>query len=377
MKRRIWIPIVVLVLASMACSLFGRAEEAIEMGKEAATRVADLATEVGGEGLGTLVPELAEEATPEQEPTTEAPSGDDDETAGREDEAAEPEIDIDAVEGLDSYRTRFSARWVPEEGEAENITLEEAHTRNPRAQRLVMGGMVEGESVEIVQIEDQSWMCSGEACTQMQADPEDLAASFSDEALFDPDEMVSDADMTFVGRETVNGVQTRHYELDMTGMRAAYMAQGDVFDPKGEVWVADEPDLPRVTVRLALSWTEVRDGETGEAGFTYEAYDINEPFTIEPPEGAAGSGLPDDVPAYPNAQETFSMEGMTSFETEDAVADVAEFYRNGLAAGGWTLESDDEFGAMVQQEWTKEGRALSLMVSEDDDVTSVLITVEG
>lgn len=71
------------------------------------------------------------------------------------------------------------------------------------------------------------------------------------------------------------------------------------------------------------------------------------------------------------------MEGMTSFETEDAVADVAEFYRNGLAAGGWTLESDDEFGAMVQQEWTKEGRALSLMVSEDDDVTSVLITVEG
>jgi len=370
-------PIVVLVLASMACSLFGRAEEAIEMGKEAATRVADLATEVGGEGLGTLVPELAQEATPEQAPTTEAPSGDDDETAEREDEAADPGIDIDAVEGLDSYRTRFSAGWVPEEGEAENITLEEAHTRNPRAQRLVMGGMMEGESVEIVQIEDQSWMCSGGSCTQMQADPEDLAASFSDEALFDPDEMVSDADMKFVGRETVNGVRTRHYELDMTGMGAAYMAQGDVLDPKGEVWVADEPDLPRVTVRLALSWTEVRDGLTGEAGFTYEAYDINEPFTIEPPEAAGDSGLPDDVPAYPNAQETFSMEGMTSFETEDAVADVAEFYRDGLGAAGWTLESDDELGVMVQQEWTKEGRVLSLMVYENDDMTSVFITIEG
>ena len=349
------------------------------MGKEAATRIADMATQVGDEGLATLVPEMSEEATPEQEAPTAEPSGDDDETEGSEGESevAEPEIDIEAVEGLDSYRTRFSVGWVPEEGDGENITLEEAHTREPRAQRLVMGGMIEGESVEIVQIEDQSWMCSGGSCTQMQADPEDLASSFNDEALFDPDEMVSDADMKFVGRETVNGVQTRHYELDMKGMEAAYMAQGDVFDPKGEVWVADEPDLPRLTVRLAMSWTEERDGVTGESTFTYEAYDINEPFTIEPPEAAGDSGLPDDVPAYPNAQETFSMEGRTSFETEDAVADVAECYRDGREAAGWTLESDDEMDVMVQQEWTKEGRVLSLMVSENDDMTSVFITIEG
>jgi len=377
MKRRIWIPIVVLVLASMACSLFGRAEEAIEMGKEAATRVADMATEVGEEGLATLVPEMSEEATPEQEAATEAPSeGEESEAEGDAEDAA-PQIDTDALEGLDSYRARFSAEWVPEEGEGETFSFEEAHTRNPAAQRLAMEGMMEDESVEIVQIEDQSWMCTGGACTQMQADPEELASGFSDAALFNPGETLDDADTRFVGRETVNGVQTRHYELDLTAMETAFLAQGDVSDPSGEVWVADEPDLPQLAVRFVMSWTEIRDGVTGEAGFTYETYDINQPFTIEPPEGAGASGLPEDVPAYPNGEQTFSMEGMTSFETADPVADVAEFYRNGLAAEGWTAESDDDFDGLVQQQWTKDGRTLNVMVSEEDDVTSVIITIEG
>jgi hypothetical protein len=337
-----------------------------------------MATEVGEEGLGTLVPEMSEDATPEQEAPTDEPSDEGGEAVASEGEdgGAEPEIDTNALEGLDSYRARFSAEWLPEEGEGETFSFEEAHTRNPRAQRLAMEGMMDGESVEIVQIEDQSWMCTGGACTQMQADPEDLASGFSDAALFNPGETLDDADTTFVGRETVNGVETRHYRLDLTAMEAAFLAQGDVSDPQGEVWVADEPDLPQLAVRFVMSWTEVRDGVTGDAGFEYETYDINEPFTIEPPEGAGESGLPEDVPAYPNGQQTFSMEGMTSFETEDPVADVAEFYRNGLAAEGWTSESDDDFESLVQQVWTKDGRTMNLMVSEDEDVTSVMITIE-
>jgi len=379
MKRRSWIPIIVLVLASVACSLFGRAGEAIEMGKEAATRVADLATEVGGEGLATLVPELSEEATPDLEAAPEESSGGGEDEGQPEDEGAGPEIDEDALDGLDSYRTRFTVEWTPEEGEGEDeaFALEQAHTRNPRAQRMTMVGMFEDESMEIVQIEDKSWMCSGGSCTQMAADPEELASSFTDAALFDPYDMVDDAGTKFVGRETVNGLQTRRYQLDLEPMRTAYLAQGDISDPEGDVWVVDEAGLPKMAVRLVMSWKEVRDGVTGRAGYTYEMYDINEPFTIEPPEGAADSGLPEDVPAYPNARETFSMEGMTSFETDDPVADVAEFYRNGLAAEGWTVESDDEMGALVQQEWTKDGRVLNVMVSEDDDVTSVMIMIEG
>lgn len=373
MKRRIWLPITLLVLASLACSIFGGAREAIELGQEAATQVSEVATTVGEEGVATLIPESSEDETTEEQTTSE-------ETGSQEpaeEEVADPDLDVDALEGLDSYRARFQADWNPDEGEGETFTFEEARTRSPSAQRLLMKGMSEDETVEIVQIEDQSWMCTGGACTQMQADPDDLASSFSEAAMFDPAGTVDDADATFVGRERVNGIQSRHYKLNLTAMQATFLAQGDVSDVDGDVWIADEPDLPELAVRLEMSWTETRDDVTGQSTFLYETYDINAPFTIEPPQGAAESGLPEDVPSYPNAEQTFSMGGMATFETPDAVSDVADFYRENLAAEGWTVESDDDMEDMVQQVWSKGERTLTLLASNQDGVSSVMISIEG
>ena len=366
-------PITLLVLASLACSIFGGAREAIELGQEAATQVSEAATAVGEEGMATLIPGSSEDETTEEQTATEEAESQE----PVEEEVADPDLDADALEGLESYRARFTAEWNPEEGEGETFTFEEAHTRSPSAQRLLMKGMAEDETVEIVQIEDQSWMCTGGTCTQMQADPEDLAAGFSEAAMFDPAGTVDDADTTFVGRERVNGVQTRHYKLNLTAMQAAFLAQGDVSDVDGDVWIADESDLPELAVRFEMSWTETREDVTGQSTFVYETYDINDPFTIEPPEGAEESGLPDDVPPYPNAEETFSMAGMVTFETPDSVSDVADFYRENLAAEGWTVESDDEMEGMVQQVWSKDGRALTLLVSDEDGASSVMISIEG
>jgi hypothetical protein len=362
MKGRSWLPLTLLVLASLACSVFGRAERAIEVGKEAATKVSEVATTVGEEGLATLVPESAEEGGVAEGASDEEP--------------APPAIDADALAGLDSYRTRFSAAWKPAEGEPEIIAFEEAHTRDPRARHFVMEGSTEDQSLEIVQIEDRSWMCGGGVCSEMEADPDELAASFSDAAMFDPGDMTDDANASFVGREEINGIQTRHYSLKLTPAQVALMAEGDVSDVVGDAWIADEPGLPKFAVRFEMSWAEKRQDLMGEASFVYETYDVNAPFTIEPPEGADESGLPDDVPVYPNGEETFSMADMTTFDSPDGVTTVADFYRERLPAEGWTAESDDDMETMVQQVWKKGDRMLTLVVTEQDGGSTAMITLE-
>ena len=377
MRKRILVPMTLLVLASLACSLFGRAEEAIEMGKEAATRVSEAATVIGEEAVATLMPDSSEDEAAADESAAQESAKEDTAAEEPSGEEPQPELDVDALTGLESYRARFEAEWKPVEGEGESFMFEEAHTRTPSAQSLVMKGMGQDESVEIVQIEDKSWMCTAGSCSQMQADPEELASSFSDAAMFDPAGVWDDADPTLLGREQVNGVQTRHYRLNLSPMQAAFLAQGDVSELSGEIWIADEPDLPDLAVRFKMSWTEKRGEVTGQSSFIYETFDINAPFTIEPPEGAADSGLPDDVPAYPNGEQSFSMAGMTSFETSDGVSEVGDFYRERLAAEGWTIGSDDEMEGMVQQVWNKDERTLTLLVSEEEDGSSIMISIEG
>jgi hypothetical protein len=236
--------------------------------------------------------------------------------------------------------------------------------------------MGDDETMEIVQIDDQSWMCTGGTCTQMQADPDELASGFSDAAMFDPSGVWDDADPEFLGREKVNGIQTRHYRLNLSPLQASFLAEGDVSDLNGEIWIADEGNLPELAVRFEMSWTEERQEVTGQGSFSYETFDINAPFAIEPPEGASESGLPEDVPAYPGGEQTFSMAGMTNIETSDSVSDVGEFYREGLVAEGWAIGSDDEMEGFIQQVWNKGDRTLTLLVSEEDYGSSIMVSVE-
>ena len=367
MKRAIWLPLVLLVLASLACSAFGAAEKAVEVGQEAATRASEAATAVGEGVMDTPEGEESEEATQETEPDG---SGESDE------EATAPKLDPDALSGLDSYRTRVRMEWVPEEGDPEGTSMEQAHTRDPQAQRFVVEGGT-GDDFEFVQIGEQAWYCAGGACSQAQADPEDLIAGFGEEMMFDPDDMADEANATFVGQEEVNGVQSRHYRLDLSAMETALLAQGEVSDVESNVWIADESGLPKFTVRFHMTWNETREERSGSGELFYEVFDVNEPISIEPPEGAERSGLPEDVPAYPNAEDSFSMEGMTSFTASDDVSTVADFYAEGLEAQGWTMANEEDMGEdAVNQLWQKDERELMLMITSEEGGSNVAIMIE-
>ncbi|HHS97201.1 MAG TPA: hypothetical protein ENK08_04790 [Chloroflexi bacterium] len=338
-KRYIWIVGVLLLLASLACSL-GSAGGPTEQPS-------------GGEQEETV------EVT-EQPPATE--------------EEAEPEVAPGALKSLNSYRVRITWQWTAENGESEQMVIEQEATKEPPAQRIVITSAQEEGAIEFVQIGDKAWSCFNGSCIQTEQDPEELADQFGEEAFTDP-ATYFDTEKEFVGRETVNGINTRHYVLHLSPLEAAALSGGEITDLQSEVWVADEGDLPTFVVRFILKWKGTQNDQQGEGQYIYEVYAINAPIIIEPPEGAP-TGLPEDVPAYPNAQDTAVMGGMITFSTPDEASVVAQFYKDQMPTEGWTLSDETDLGGMVSQTWTKEGRTLNLMISPGDEGTSVMIMLE-
>lgn len=345
MKNKVWVALIVLVLLSLACSLGGGGN--------------------GGEGGGE--PETGGGGG-EVQPTT-AP-------VGSTEEPEAPQLDPDALSQLSSYRGRMITRITSADGTVQVSEILVEETRDPLAQRYVI--TAEGSETELVHIGDTTWLCSEGFCMQSQQSAEEFASDFGEGLLYNPEDISSitgDSDYDYVGRETVNGIRTKHYVLNITPAEAAALIEEDVTDLHFEIWVADEANLPAFSVRVRMRWTGTTEGQQGTYEYEYEILEVNTPFTIEPPEGA-GAGFPADVPQYPGATDLAMMGGMITFATADSVEAVAAFYRDMLAAQGWTMTGEEQMG-MVIQSWSKEGRNLSLMISSDGSgKTSVLITLE-
>ncbi len=342
MDRRLWIVAVILLLtASLACSLVGRgATEQPGAGGEAATPA------------GTEVQEPAEETGGETAPP--------------------PEVSSNALAGLNSYRARIAYRWATDSGTVESMVVEMDETREPPARRYRVSSEDEAEAVEYVQIGNTAWYCFGGTCGQTEQDPEEAIEQFGADLKFDPAGFLS-GDYRYAGRETVNGIACRHYELLLSPAEvAAITASEDVTDVEAEAWIADESGLPSFVVRFILTWRGTTNGQPGEGQYQYDIYEVNSAFTIEPPEGAP-TGLPEDIPLYPNASGVSLMQGMASFTTSDAVEAVGQFYKDQLPGMGWTLQEETAISGTIMQTWVKGDRSLSVMVSSSDSTTQVVL----
>ncbi|MGB9870654.1 MAG: hypothetical protein ACPLYD_03230 [Anaerolineae bacterium] len=347
-KRLVWGAIALLVLAAMACSLGGKT-----------------ATPPPG---ATGAPPSGSQATVPPPSPTEGPATE---------EAPPLKIAPNALENLNSYRSRLVWRQTVEGSATETLTMEQEETREPAARRIVItveGGDNPG-TMELVQIGDTSWMCSPDSgCIQTQTSGEELTG-FGEGMIFKPEDFAS-SDYQYVGRDTVNGVRSRHYTLNITPEMLMGMVQGTVTATKAEVWVADEAGMPEYVTRFTLSWEGTQeDGKKIQGDWAYEVYDVNKPVTIQPPEGA--TGVPEDIPFYPGATDQTIMGALIMFSSADPVANVAEFYRQEMPRQGWTAGEEGTLGNIITQEWTKGDRKASLMISpKDEGGCSVMISIE-
>lgn len=93
---------------------------------------------------------------------------------------------------------------------------------------------------------------------------------------------------------------------------------------------------------------------------------------------------PADVPVFPKAKVTSSIEGagaanmiMAVFETGKAIADAKDFYKAELPKQGWEITNEVEADKLFILAASKDARAVSITVSKDAESGQTVISVNA
>ena len=297
-------------------------------------------------------------------------------------------IDTDGLSRLDSYRV--VDRWhslSDADGYEESATTTRAVTHNPAAEHLTM--VVDGRVTEQVRVGDHVWLEYGGQWVMMHtsqydgADVEALSAEYQvgSEAWVS---QLGQGDYAFVGREALNGLQTRHFEVEHVTKWDALLGEDSGLgedDPAqrgaADVWVADEADLPALLVRLVLTMSLELDGESMHWTVQRDVVEVNQAIAIRPPEGRALGSLPEGVPLDPEGVIMVSQAESTYLLTDGAtIEEVHAFYAEALAAAGWDPVGEPLVEVdTIATSWTLDERPLSLLVAPDEETEAIAVVL--
>jgi hypothetical protein len=324
------------------------------------------------------------ETPPPAEPAAPAPSGDLDPAS------------ITTLTDLSSYRSFMSivvTEIVDGQETTESVDFDVEFTSEPLAQHVSISGSGFEEtsgtdSVEWYLLEDMLYMSLGpdEWLSMPASEGEDLTAS-----LVEPDALLDDTcGWQSQGATTLDGIQVERWTVNKEQIEACMPPEeltglGELTDAGGEMFVAvdggyvTQLDLyyAGTNLDLGLAATEQPVVE-GRLDFSYKLTDVNQPFTIDlPPGAAAAASGPEDIPIPDNAQEVTNMGGLITFTSPDSPAQVADYYQAQMPGFGWSQVSVEDLGGMFMLEFSKEGKTASIMLQPGDaGGTSALITVE-
>jgi hypothetical protein len=164
------------------------------------------------------------------------------------------------------------------------------------------------------------------------------------------------------GSETVNGVGSGQYTFDERAFGETGFTQST-----GQVWVASDSG---VVVRYLLTTTAGKEyfGEGGEGTFTWEynLTDINQPVTIELPDGCP-EGLV-DAPLMPTAQDINRQPGVTIYSSAGSLQDGLTFYTEQMPALGWEALGDPGVGdTMAVADFVQGDQQLTVIVTSTEN----------
>jgi hypothetical protein len=391
MKNLKWIVLAIL-LASLVLGLAACGEEA------APTAVP---TQVGQAATDTIAPEPTDTPVP---PT---------DTPEPTEEPAE-DLDVGGLEqpaDLDSFRTTFVVSWngtAADGSEASgSMELFIEFVREPLAQHISIGGdfpgleelgVAEDTTMDIYVVGDTMYMNLFGSWLQMPAD-EESTAQFEEMAFVASEDMLQDLrDTTYEGRETYNGIETKHYSFDETSFDPADMQGMEIEEASGNVYIAVEGNyLVHMDVSMTGMNLQLPTGEAdqtmqdGTMEIVVDLHDINEPFTIELPEEALsseglpfgvpepGEDMPADIPIPEDAQELFaSSSGLITFESPSSTEELASFYQAEMPKNGWTEVKVEQIADLFDMEYRKDNRTATFTIaspSEGSNLATVFITI--
>lgn len=335
-------------------------------------------------GTDESEPEVSATQSPEDASTDSGPTDSgsgDTETNGGQSDGAPESVDVNGivskVADLTSYRMTMAIELVEEGSDGTTktttITTESTSVTNPPANSVNM--TIEGDipelagmgSILFVQIEDTIYsVLPGMGCVSGAAGEQGFENPFSD--LADTSTFLDGVTgaTRVLPNETINGVETIHYTFEQSSLPSDSGLQS----VGGDLYVAVEGGY---MVRLILdgsgqlsALTDSPEGGTGTVHLQMDLSDVNQPLTVEPPEGCDATDS-----AYPmldGATNLISMAGFTNYQVSGvSVADAAAFYQTEMVAAGYTADEDSTFitDTSAILSFAKDGKNVTVTISED------------
>jgi hypothetical protein len=195
---------------------------------------------------------------------------------------------------------------------------------------------------------------------------------------------------TYMGQETVDGVETHHYALDTDTLDLDALPAGmEVASASGDLYTAVEGDYV-VHLELSLEGTNLTaPGQAGEAILSEGSLDyrsslseINEPRTIELPEEVQEAiRPPEDVPVPDGASQIAgaSMLGasMHALLVMAPADDVIAFYVAEMPEFGWREVEGQESEAEFAATYAKGERTINIEIDGGDMAVSSVMLSSG
>jgi len=373
MKKLIPVVVVIMIAALVLSACGGGASPAPSGGAQSA------ATEAGSK------PVEKPAAKPTQ-PPAEKPAA-----AKVEATATPEEFQLDNVTAglgeLNSYKAAFTMTFEGKDnGQPKTSTLAftEEFIKDPPAKRTVvtgLGGMLGGDTgtpvpgqstgIESIEVGGKQYSKMGDICAQVTAESGPQANT-----MMDPNSIIGGVrGAQRVGNETVNGVPTVHYKLDVSSLATVGYLNGN-----GDVWVADPGNYVVKYVFQATGTDKFLGGSSTSEGtvkWDYEVSDVNQPIEIKAPENCGGAA--EDIPMMADATDQAAFGGTSTYSTPSKFEDVVAFYEKEMKAKGWAeKEGGMSAEGVSMKSYTKDGRTVQVMITADasSGKTSVMITEE-
>ncbi len=351
---------IVLILALAAVMAVGCSPKPVQSPTEPAQQPTT-------ETQATAVPK-ATQAAPTAKPaeTTAAPTEAATQAAGGGDLSFS---DVSNLAKFKSYRLSNKVSVQEEKGTKTNADFLVEFVADPRAQRMVITGLDtsgKNQTMEMIQIGDVSYVnFDGKWMSMTAADQSQQQLGW----MWNPGDFLNAGKGKFIGNETVNGMETKHYRYDYTAFNAA-ASLSDLKEGQADVWALPEDNV-YVKVVMHIAGND-KDKGLVTVDLETNVTDINAPITIKAPEGVEKPGLPDDIPMVEGATEVNFVGSTGSFKTDMAVDQVVDFFKTQMQAKGWTLDANSSAEMLV---FTKDKRGATIMVASESGKTSVSIFV--
>ena len=332
-------------------------------------------TTTGAQPVATTAVE-AGNATPE--PTTEVAAT----------QATEADLSLDSVStglaGLKSYKSKLDMHFIGKDAQGQAVDkswiVEESFIVEPAAQdiRWTSSESTGGQPATVTGWENittgqTTYVISTDASGATTCTAISSADAQPPQQFLSADMWGSISDAKYVGKESVNGVQTKHYVWKEGSLAAFGFAIG-----KGETWVAVDGDY---VVRQAVEATGkgvflAGSDEEGTTTWQWDVTDANGSFEIAAPAGCESAAK--DIPMMADAADLITMGDSINYNSASAFADVVSFYKAEMPKAGWEASgTPTEAEGIAALEFTKEGRTASVFISYDQSSqkTTVVVTV--